>query len=256
MSDFFSTLELELRAAAERPPRRLPALADRAHGAGVGLAIVAALAVALVPALLILGGGDEAKDKAAAKQPAVGTVTPAGTGTPPRDSDSTVVATGTAPVAGPWELELYRSTVLKDPETGDVYQRAGLPCLTIIHLHSSHPRGNGASGFCGGNSTTPGFTRAQTAVPTEGRTPAGQRLRADVVLVYGWAPKQARFVTVSTFRGSYRAADTHPGPPGSRRTYYVVPVKPGLGSARITWLDKDGNEGGRGLGLMPPITKR
>jgi hypothetical protein len=141
MSDFFGRLELELRAAAERPPRRAVGFGTAARGAGLVLAVTVALAVVLVPALLLLGGGDRRGGNMPAPVqqprpedalPPVGTVIPKGEGGVPRDSRSTVVATGTAPVVGSWQLDVSESTRLADPQTGEEFQPAGLPCLSVL----------------------------------------------------------------------------------------------------------------------------
>ncbi len=59
MNDFFTELERELHAAAGRPPRRLAWLPRAGRTGLVAAAVLAALAVALVPAIVILGSGEE-----------------------------------------------------------------------------------------------------------------------------------------------------------------------------------------------------
>jgi hypothetical protein len=125
-ASFFERLELELRDAAERPVRRRP----RAATVAAALAVVALLAVAVVPALVVLGGGGEKRVSApppddAARPAPVGTVVQRG------GERHLVVATGTAPVAGRWQMETYRSVRLADPDTGEEYQPAGLRCLGL-----------------------------------------------------------------------------------------------------------------------------
>ena len=86
MSDFFGTLEAELRAAAARRPRRtvpVPAIA-----------VAGVLALALAPIVLVLGSGGSDSSKRRAGEEAQQA--------PPRDvsisgfPDAKVVATGTA----------------------------------------------------------------------------------------------------------------------------------------------------------------
>ena len=134
MTDFFAELERELRAAAERPPRRLagwPAATGR--GLGVALAVIA-FAAALVPALVIFGSGDEpaTKWRRPASYQRSGPSSRKGEGLVPHDADSTVVATGRTRIGGRWQIESYRGTGIKDPETGEEYEPAGLRCLRLV----------------------------------------------------------------------------------------------------------------------------
>jgi hypothetical protein len=252
MSDFFGRLELELRAAAERPPRRLPQLPALAGP----VAAVVVVAAALVPVLLLLGGGDEREPARVAKQPPVGTVIPKGEGNPPREANSIVVATGRTKIAGRWSLEVHRGSGVKDPKTGEVYLRAGGRCL-ILHV----PKAGSAGGFCApddelGFRKTPGFSRGQASVPQEVRMRDGRRIRARQVLVYGVVPERASKVVVDA--GDIRMVTIPTDGPQRFREYdfYVAAMPPGLGRARINWLDEQGRPGSRGIGLMPPITDR
>ena len=142
-SDFFGALALELRAAGQRRPRR-------AIAAGQAVAALAAIALMAVAVLIIqlIAGGQPANRSAVHPDP-VGTVIPKGDGEPPRQRRSTVVATGTARGIGPWQLEASRSTRLADPESGEVYQPAGLRCLTIYPLDPPDGQMPGAHGQCG-----------------------------------------------------------------------------------------------------------
>jgi hypothetical protein len=69
----------------------------------------------------------------------------AAAGTPPRDARSTVVATGTAPVAGPWQLEVWRNHGGPSPPG----ERRGR-CLFIQLLDPPGGDPTGLTGFCGG----------------------------------------------------------------------------------------------------------
>src|SRR5918998_3527529 len=148
MSEFFGRLETDLRAAAERRPRRevpVPAIA-----------VAALLALALAPVVLVLGSGDEAGAPGQRSGPEAPQRLDI-----PGFPDAKVVATGTAPVAGPWEILTYRSVKLDDPETGEVYQPAGLRCLGIRLLDPPADRFGGLSGQCGEFPRTPGVSRVQ-----------------------------------------------------------------------------------------------
>ena len=254
MSDFFARLETELRVAAERPPRRVRGVAG---SWAAPIAAAAAVGLALVLAVAMLGGGDDARDRAGDDAPAtlpVGTVIPKGKGAPPRESDSTVVATGESPAAGPWQLETYTGNGLRDPKTGEEYEPAGLPCLLIAVRQPTTGVVSAAAGQCGLSSSTPGFMRAQMNYSSERRV-VGRQIQTDEVLVYGRAPEETSAVVI-TVEGERRlSAETSEGPPGVDGDFFVIPVKPDLApSARINWLDADGNPGSRGLELLPPIT--
>lgn len=244
MSDFFTALEVELRGAAERAPRRRPAWTPTAGGVLVAGLTIALLALALVPALVLLGDGDDPADEPASV-PAVapvGTVIPKGEGTPRRQEDSLVVATGVAPVAGPWQMETTRSTRLADPATGEEYQPAGLRCLEL-YLPDS-PVGPTGGGQCGEFPRTPGFSRVQMTV----RNDQGE---AREILVYGRAPAEASAVVVTVDGVSRRSVEPFEGPPKTDGDFYLIPIPPEWERGRVTWLDANGNEGSRGHALMP-----
>lgn len=251
-------LEEQFRDAAAR--RR-----QRARRRAIGSLAAAAGVAVLGSSLLLLGGGDErrAGDRPAAdgRRPQgplpVGTVIPKGEGTPPRESDSTVVATGTTPFAGAWQLEASRN--FGGPS------RRGEPrgrCLTLNVLdpppyEDGKPDPSGGSGTCGalGFRKTPGFSRAQKNVPTL-RKSAGRLFLPKEVLVYGRVPERASKVVVTADRGVRIEVETHEGPKSIRGDFFVIPVKPRLGHARINWLDADGNPGSRGIALQPPVTNQ
>ena len=254
MNDFFGALELELRAAAGRSPRRrLPI------GFAAGSVAAAALvAVALVVALVVLGGREEPAHVTAAPKPdPVGTVIPKGEGTPPREADSTVVATGTASRLGPWQMEVHHGKALRDPKTGELYNRAG-PCLMVYPLDPPRHTFTG-SGFCGpgnlGFRKTPGFSRAQVTVPSEGRRADGTRVRVQGVLVFGRTPERATAVVIRSPSVRVRA-EVQEGPDSIRGDFYGIAVRPPMPGARINWLDESGKPGSRGIALMPPLTRR
>jgi hypothetical protein len=248
-------LEVQLRDAAVH--RR-----QRARRRGLGSLATASLAAAALAALLVVGNRDRGaddRDGPAGEQRhtesplPVGTVIPKGEGTPPRDARSTVVATGTAPVAGPWQLEVWRSHGGPSPPG----ERRGR-CLFIQLLDPPGGDPTGLTGFCGGLGfrKTPGFSRAQKNVEALRRRPDGsfELRRAAEVLVYGRVPERTRQVVITADGGTTIAVEPGEGPKSIPGDFFVIPVKPGLGHARINWIDEDGRLGGRGIGLMPPIT--
>lgn len=248
---FIPDLEVHLRDAAAHRRERARRRAIASLATAVGAAVLAT-------SLLLMGGGDErrAGDRPAAEEPRpegvlpVGAVIQRGEGTPPRDSDSTVVATGTAPVAGRWQLEVSRAPGAP-PQRGEARGR----CLLLHRLDLLPGDQFNLSGSCGelGFRQTPGFSRHQHNVPTLRKLPSGRLILPKEVLVFGRAPERARKVVVTGDRGVRIEVDTDEGPKSIRGDFFVVPVKPRLGQARINWLDADGLRGSRGIALQPPV---
>jgi hypothetical protein len=232
MTEFFGRLETELRAAAERRPRRtvpVPALA-----------VAGLLALALAPIVLVLGSGSDSRE-------APGPAQPQRSPEVPRLPGERVVATGTAPVAGPWELLTYESERLADPETGEVYQPAGLRCLGLRLLDPPADHSSGLSGQCGQFPRTPGFSRIQQTVPD---VAGGAR----EILVYGRAPEEADMVRVR--QDGKAPVDTLAGliegPAGESGDFYLLDLQQPNLPGRVNWLDEEGNEGSQGHELLPP----
>jgi hypothetical protein len=251
MNDFFGALELELRAAAERSPRRR-APAGYAAGAVAATALVA-LAVALV-AVVVGGGGEPPAQPAASKPAPVGTVIPKGEGNPARLADTTVVATGKAPVLGPWQLEMYWGKALKDPQAGEVYNEAG-PCLTVYPLdppaHSFQ-----ASGSCGARGTgkNRGFRVDFVRVPADGRRADGSHVRVREILIFGRAPERASAVVVTsrTLRAVIPLKD---GPDSIRGHFFGFATRAGIEHVRVNWIGRDGRPGSRGIRLPDELMR-
>ena len=247
MSDFFGALELELRHAAERRPRRPVGV-----GQVIGIAGAAALvAVALALTMTVRGGGDDGSGRlTGAREPdPVGTVIPK-TEDGPYESRALVVANGEAPVAGPWQIEVSRTKGSRAPD-GTILWRRGY-CLWL-HLVDPPARTWGRrGGFCGsprslGFRKTPGFNRAQNEL-----MPVKPRPRE--ILVWGRVPDRAEQVVITAPDGLRIARRPKDGPESFPGRYYGIPVSPGHPGARINWLDARGEPGSRGIRLMPPIT--
>jgi hypothetical protein len=240
MSEFFGRLETELRAAAERPPRRtvpVPAIA-----------VTALLALGLAPIVWVLGSGDGkgTPEQRALQEAPQGPATPADLeieGFP----GAKVVATGEAPEAGPWEIFTYTSERVADTETGEVYQPAGLRCLGIRLLDPPADHSGGISGQCGEFPRTPGFSRIQQTV-------SNQAGAAREILVYGRVPEEAAMVRVR--QEGKAPVDTLvgpiEGPAGEPGDFYLIAVRQPDLPGRVNWLDEEGNEGSQGHELLPP----
>jgi hypothetical protein len=251
MTDFFGALEQELAAAATRRPRRAVGVAP-ALGA---VAVVGLLALAVAGAAIVFrgGDGDGSTSVAGAREPdPVGTVIPKGEGKPPVPARALVVASGVAPITGPWQIEVSRTKGERNTR-GEVTWHRGY-CLTLNLLHPPRDIPGGRSGFCGaprslGFRKTPGFSRAQPAFQSK------PRQRSKEVLVWGRVPDRAETVVVTARGGTRIEVRPTDGPKSFPGRFYAVPVKPGLPGARINWLDANGHPGSRGIRLMPPITR-
>jgi hypothetical protein len=250
MTDFFGALELELRAASQRRPRRPVGI-----GQVIGVAAAATLvAVALAVAVTVSGGGEggSGQTTGARKPDPVGTVIPRSKS--PYESRALVVANGVAPVTGPWQIEVSRTKGERDTN-GAVMWRKGY-CSWLHVLDPTDPALRGGAGYrsghCGsprslGFRKTPGFSRAQGM--------ATSKPRPKEVLVWGRVPDRAAMVVITAPDGLRIEVEPSEGPKTFPGRFYGIPVEPGHPGARINWFDKDGEPGSRGIRLMPPITR-
>lgn len=235
--DFFDRLEADLRDAAARTPRAR--LSPTPRAVAVLAVTLAAGALALVPVLLLGsdGGAGRGHDASSGRDPA-----PVGTVIDRAGEPHTVVATGSAPVAGPWQMETYTSTRLADPENGEVYQPAGLRCLGLF-LVDPPPLGGAGGGQCGEFPRTPGFSRMQS-IPSYAGDPRE-------LLVYGRAPEEASAVVLTGEDGVEQRVKPLEGLGPADGDYYLFAVPTGT-SGRVNWLDATGEPGSAGLALLPP----
>jgi hypothetical protein len=248
MNDFFGALELELRAAAQRRPRQ-PIGLGTAIGTACAIALVAA-AVLLVAAVSGGGSGDSARVTGGGEsQPdPVGTVIPRSE--THYETRALVVANGSAPVTGPWQIEVSRTKGSRDTNGAVMWHRGY--CLFIHVLNAPGQPAGSRGGFCGaprslGFRKTPGFSRSQTVAPSN---PLPKEL-----LVWGRVPDRATTVVIAAPGRKRIEVVPEKGPANFPGQYYAIPVKPPIQGARINWLDRNGNPGSRGIGLMPPISR-
>jgi hypothetical protein len=221
MSEFFGRLETELRAAAERKPRRavpVPAIAA---------AVLLALAVA--PIVFVLGSGSDegAPEREAASDP------------PPRPPGvrvdhrgvryeppgAIVLATGTSPVSGPWQLQTYE-------------QEDGGECIGVSLLHADPQEEVTWSGACPhpGGPPLPDFIAQATGVPSN-------RDREEY-LVYGWMPEEAGPVELVRDGEVAERATTFEGPDEVDGDFYVMTLPPDLElDGAMRWIGEDGRVG-------------
>jgi hypothetical protein len=229
MSEFFGRLEAELREAALRPPRRLPDVRPL-------VAAAAALALAAVPVLLVLGGGG---DDPPASPPASRAVDPL----LPNLVNPRIVAEGEAPVAGRWRMVSYASERLESPESGEMLQPAGLRCLGIQLVDGTEVTRGLFGGQCGEWAQTPGFGRVQHTVHDAQNRPRE-------TLLYGRTPETTEAIQITGVPDATNIR-LYEGPPGERGDFYLAVLPPDA-EGRVNWLNARGEEGSRGLALVPP----
>jgi hypothetical protein len=245
MTDFFSALEVELHAAAGRRPRRMVTV-GQALGAQAAAAL---LATAVLLVVAVSGGGDDgdtAHVTGATQPDPIGTHIPKGQ--TPYGTGALVVANGTAPVNGPWQIEVSRTNGERDTSGAWMWHRGY--CSWLHLLDPPGREGPGSSGHCGGPRSlgfrnTPGFSRAQSVAPS---TP-----RPKEILVWGRVPDRAEKVVITAPGRRDITVVPKDGPKTFPGRFYVIPVPPPRPGARINWLDARGNPGSRGIRLMPPI---
>ena len=172
----------------------------------------------------------------------VGSVIPGG-GDPGFEHDGAspeqiVLATGTAPGAGPWRLTAYRSEGIAD-EQGQVVEAKGLPCIRL--LLTSPPAANPINGsaFC----LAPGkrdFNASSIPVLDES---SGE----SELLIYGFAPTHAASVELTAGNRQRVRSDTDSGGPSFPGTVWLIAAPPLLESADLDWIDRSGKRAGANL---------
>jgi hypothetical protein len=72
------------------------------------------------------------------------------------------------------------------------------------------------------------------------------------VPLYGRAPEQAASVVLTAEGGVRERVAPFEGPPSVSGDFYLMAIPPGLKNGRVNWIDREGNEGSRGIELLPP----
>jgi hypothetical protein len=195
-----------------------------------------------VPVAIVLGGGDDgatgperrAADRVLAP---VGSTMPErhGRDVRARPADSTVVATGVAPVSGPWQLETYREPsgeclglYLMEPDPEAVIWTSGGICPLPT-----------------GGPPLPDFNAQAMASPA--------RPRQEEFLVYGRTPESATAVELTRDGEVVERVETSEGPDGVEGDFYVMYLPPDLEiDGRMNWLDERGAPGDEGVRFRLP----
>lgn len=159
-------------------------------------------------------------------------------------TERTVVATGAAPVTGPWQMTLHESK--RQVADGDLYEPEGLPCTLLKLLDPSEHTPIIGSGGCGVQRNSPGFTRQQLTVP------AVVGAEVNEILVYGRAPEEADTVEISADGGVSFRVKTQEGPSGIPGDFWLIATPPGLKNGKVHWIDEDRGAQGPLVELLPP----
>lgn len=141
-----------------------------------------------------------------------------------------VVATGSAPFAGPWRMTAYESK--GSVVDGDVYEPEGLPCVSVTLLEPRRDSAGG-SGGCGVRPRAPGFTVHGLTMPAVVGKPRVE------TLLFGHAPARADAVELVTDSGPV-PAKLYPGPAGVPGKFWFVAVpSEEIQQGKVYWVDRD-----------------
>jgi hypothetical protein len=148
-----------------------------------------------------------------------------------------VLATGTAPVAGPWRLTTYRSEGIVDGE-GEIAEPKGLPCIRLLLTAPPPTNPINGSAFCLAPGK-PAFNAMSVPVLDES---SGK----NELILYGFAPRNAAGVELTAAGKSIRT-DTQPGSTRFPGTVWVIAAPSGIEAAELDWVDRAGNRNGAKL---------
>lgn len=149
--------------------------------------------------------------------------------------EQAVLAAGTAPVGGPWQLTTYRSEGIVDDQ-GDVAEAQGMPCIRFLLTGPPARNPINGSAFCLAPGK-PDFNASSIPVLDES---SGK----NELIVYGFAPRNAAGVQLTAADGKTIRSDTEPGGPKFPGNVWVIAAPPGLEAAELDWVDRSGNRAG------------
>jgi hypothetical protein len=145
--------------------------------------------------------------------------------------EQTVLATGTTPVGGPWQLTTYRSEGIVDDQ-GELVEAKGLPCIRLLLTSPPPTNAINGSAFC----LAPGKAKFNaSSIPVVDESSGKKEL-----IVYGFAPRHAAAVELALSNGGRIRSDTAPGRTTFPGTVWVIAAPPDLETAELTWVDGDG----------------
>jgi hypothetical protein len=167
----------------------------------------------------------------------VGDVIPAGEPSPGNPNqlrvDETVLAKGTASIAGPWHLTAHTSE-----ESGG--QPGGLPCIRLVLLQPPSGTPIDSSGFCG----DVGQDFGAVSLPVVDGAGEAE------LLVLGLAPEDAATVRVRSGTGDTAQATTREGPPSfSRGDLFVLTAREIPDQGELVAVDRSGRVNAKRLDI-------
>jgi hypothetical protein len=136
-----------------------------------------------------------------------------------------VLATGTSPVSGPWQLQTYE-------------QDEGGRCIGVSLIHADPQEEVTWSGACPhpGGSPLPVFIAQAMGVPP---TPDQKEY-----FVYGWTPEEAGAVELVRDGEVAVRVETTEGPEGMDGDFYVMTLPPDVElDGVMRWIGEDGRPG-------------
>ena len=214
----------QLGRAAPACASRRPAWRFRWARRSLGVALAAVLVAggAAVAGTRILSVGD--------------TIPAGGPGGPPENRTNvpqTIVAQGTTPVAGPFQITTYGSAGVSDD--GDVLESRGLPC---VELNLTDPPATPVLGssYCGRG------LRERFTVSTVPILGTGGRKE---LIVFGSLPENARGVRVVVDGDEEVPVQRFDGPAGYPGDVWAAAVSAEHISVRAEWVRADGRPGDR-----------
>jgi hypothetical protein len=187
-----------------------------------GAVVVAVVAVLSLGAAVVALGWDG--------QRAVGTTIrgdePAGPGHPATGVPETVLASGSSPIAGRWQITEFASEAIA--ENGKVLQPEGLPCVKLLLLDP--PPGVGVVG-----SSQCGLPRGDLEVMSL-PVPDGASGKVEVIL-WGRVAQGTDAVELSADGGSPIRVAPEPGPADFAGDVWAIAASPDLDEASVDRLD-------------------
>jgi hypothetical protein len=228
MSEFFGRLETELRAAAERPPRRtvpVPAIV-----------VACVLALAVAPIVVAMGGGegDRSGDEFVLERPAASEPPPPGGAQTGNRAyvlggaeGGQTIASGAAPVSGDWQLVLYKQDESR--------------CVALFEA-GSQPSGDEPVLCLYDDMPPPEFSALSMPWPAGGGS-------AREVLSSGAAPEEAVAVEMVSDGEVVERVETVETTEGD---YFVMPIEADTPDGVLRWVGAGGQAGDREIRVNMP----
>ncbi len=194
--------------------------------------------VATVVAALVVATGAVAASGVLSVGDKIETGQPPAPGQAPVENDEIVMATGSTPVGGPWQITTHKSPRVVDEE-GTEHQPEGLPCWRIVLRDPPKGTPLPGGGYCGEGAGIGGFNVASV--------PASDGNGNIEVILWGPAPENAAQVELYSDNGKVIRTETQEGPDGYDGDFWVLAAPHTLKDAQVGWVSDDGQAGPRRL---------